>query len=738
MTFGNPLPWWALLSCTALAVLVAVRAYAGRHVPLTAPQRRGLVALRLGTLLLLLAFLMRPMVVGGPGRRSDAVVPVLVDVSRSMALAGEDGQSRLARAQAIVAKLEARLSARFQVDRLSFGEELAEVPAGDLEPVARLSDLSGALDAVRERYPGRTIAGVVVVSDGGDTAREEASGRRALEAPVYAVGVGSRRILRDREVASLSAGDAPLADSVVDLTARIVVHGSGGAPADVTVRENGRLIQVRSIVAREDGSPVTVVFPVSPGRDTATLYTVEVAETDGEITFDNNRRSVLVQPPGRRRRILLVEGQPGFEHSFLKRALAGDPGLDVDAVVRKGRTERGEATFYVQAAATRSAALVKGYPAARAALFGYDAIVLANVAADALTRDQQTLTTAFVSERGGGLLVMGGRSFDHQALLRTPLEDLVPVELTDRVGLAVPVARWSEADDDRLVLTPDGERHPVMQLGPTTEETRRRWREAPALAAAAPIGGPRPGATVLAESVGAGGVARPIVAVEPFGEGRTMAFAGEASWRWRMLLPGSNHLYETFWRQAVRWLAGSSPDPLTMTLPHDAIPGEEVSVGVRARDAEFMPVPGASILMTVAPPGEPARRVYVSPVDAASGQYAGRFRAETSGVYTVHLEARRGDVSLGETNGYVLVGGADAEMSDPRLNDGVLRRIATASGGALLEEGDLDRLADRLAARSPGWLPPAPRDLWHHAWSFLLIVGLLTAEWTLRRRWGLR
>jgi hypothetical protein len=33
---------------------------------------------------------------------------------------------------------------------------------------------------------------------------------------------------------------------------------------------------------------------------------------------------------------------------------------------------------------------------------------------------------------------------------------------------------------------------------------------------------------------------------------------------------------------------------------------------------------------------------------------------------------------------------------------------------------------------------PERRDLWHQAWAFALVVALLSAEWTLRRRWGLR
>ena len=96
---------------------------------------------------------------------------------------------------------------------------------------------------------------------------------------------------------------------------------------------------------------------------------------------ENNARSALVQPPARSRRVLLVEGAPGFEHSFLKRAWAADPGLEVDSVVRKGQNEQGRDTFYIQAAQSRSDALRNGYPPRPEDLFRYDALVLANVEA---------------------------------------------------------------------------------------------------------------------------------------------------------------------------------------------------------------------------------------------------------------------------------------------------------------------------------------------------------------------
>ncbi|MCA1561072.1 MAG: hypothetical protein LC804_12665 [Acidobacteria bacterium] len=340
-------------------------------------------------------------------------------------------------------------------------------------------------------------------------------------------------------------------------------------------------------------------------------------------------RSTLVQAPGRRRRVLLVEGAPGFEHSFLKRALSRDPGVEVDSVVRKGRNDRGRDTFYIQASGSRSAALADGFPNGRAHLFVYDAVALANLDGDSLAAPQLALAEAFVSVRGGGLLVLGARSFAHGGLLGTPLEDVLPVELTNRSGSAVRTSMTSSREANKLLLTPEGETHPVMQLAPTSEESRKRWSAAPPLAASATLGGPRPGAQVLAVAAGPDG-ARPIVAVQR------------------------------------------------------------------------------------------------------------SFRPDQRGMHRLSVEARKGSATLGAVETFMLVGGADQELADPRLNEEVLRRIAAATGGQLVDAAEAGQIAGRLAARATDRAPAIQRDLWHNAWSFLAIVVLLSGEWILRRRWGLR
>ena len=159
------------------------------------------------------------------------------------------------------------------------------------------------------------------------------------------------------------AGRPAAAGSAIDLALFTVGHGFDAEPFDVRVLEDGRVIRVVTVDPPGDGAVTRTVVPVSPRREGATLYTVEIPADESELVAANNARSVLVPPPARPRRVLLVEGGPGYEHSFLKRVWLADPGLTLDAVVRKGLNERGEQTFYVQ-----------GDPARTAALAAYDAV----------------------------------------------------------------------------------------------------------------------------------------------------------------------------------------------------------------------------------------------------------------------------------------------------------------------------------------------------------------------------
>ena len=704
MRFASPFPWWLVVGLVAAAAVAAYRAYARPIIPLSVPRRGVLMGLRFAAFLVLLLLLAQPVRLERAAA-TDTVVPVLLDRSRSMAIADVAGGSRMDAAVALIRdRIIPAIGDEFQIEVWGFGETLALVDLASVRAEARRSDLRAALDAVQTHYTDRSVAGIVVVSDGGDTG---GAAPPWTGLPVFTVGVGAPAVSRDREVLDLTAGQAVVAESVVDLSISVVGHGFGLEPFEVRVLEDGRLLRVLQVTPPADGAVVRDVVPVSPKSETATLYTVEIPLDPTELVSGNNARSVLVQPAGRPRRVLLVEGAPGYEHSFLKRALHDDPGIVVDAVVQKGHNERGEPTFYIQGAAERTRALASGYPTTREALFAYDAVILANVEVGLLRPAQIEMTVAFVAERGGGLLVMGARSFG------TPLETLLPLMLRDRGGAGGVGLPDRAGTSHRIALTADGETHPIMRLGGSVAETRSRWDVAPALGNIIPLGPPRPGATVLATTTGEAAAARPLIAIQRFGRGRTMLFAGEASWRWKMLLPSTDQTFDMFWKQTARWLGAEAPEPVMLRVEGGRAEGDTLHIDVVVADAVFAPVIDADVRVRVTDPHGDTREVSATLVAGGTGRYVAEVEPTRRGVYRVTAVADRGAGELGRAVTAVLVGGADLELADPRRQDAVLRRVAEASGGRLLDAARIDELVGALRAKAALGPPDGARSVGH-------------------------
>jgi len=140
----------------------------------------------------------------------------------------------------------------------------------------------------------------------------------------------------------------------------------------------------------------------------------------------------------------------------------------------------------------------------------------------------------------------------------------------------------------------------------------------------------------------------------------------------------------------------------------------------------------------VTSPSGRVENLRADPLPEKGGSFRAAVRAPEPGIYRVSVDARQGPASLGSSLGTMLVGGVDPEMTDPRLNEDTLQRVARASGGAVINPGETSALLARLDESAPAAVLALRKDLWHTGWSFAILAGLLAAEWLTRRRWGLR
>src|SRR4051794_19926187 len=128
MHFAHPLPWWLAIALAAAVAGAVFAQYRRPLTPLTIAQRTVLVALRVLTLAAIVLFLFRPIVILPPESSRDAIVPILVDASRSMRIDDADGTSRIARAATLVkGELLPALRGRFSTEVFTVGDGVTRI-----------------------------------------------------------------------------------------------------------------------------------------------------------------------------------------------------------------------------------------------------------------------------------------------------------------------------------------------------------------------------------------------------------------------------------------------------------------------------------------------------------------------------------------------------------------------------------------------------------------------------------
>ena len=707
-------------------------------------DRVVLTLLRAAALALLLACLLRPVLVLAAAVPQRNTVAVLVDDSRSMRIADEGGRPRgeFVRTSlgAADATLVRALADRFTLRFYSFSSAPERVPdAAALPFTGTHTRIGAALDRVRQELADVPLAGVVLVSDGADNAGATLAAPllalRARHVPVFTVGVGSERLARDIEVSRVEAPRTALKGSSLDVDVTLTHSGFAGEKVQLVVEDAGRIVTTRDVTLPASGAapPVRVQVPATEGG--ARLFRFRVAPRDGEVVAENNERQALVTVRDRRERILYFEGEPRFEAKFLRRAVADDPNLQLVVLQRTADNK------FLRLGVEDSLALAGGFPTSREELFSYRAIVLGSVEASYFTADQLRMLADFVGERGGGLLVLGGRrAFAEGGYAGTPLAEVIPVEL-DRT-LAGDTTFFVEL---AVRPTPAGATHAALQFG-SERESADRWKTLPPLTAVNIVRRAKPGATVLltgtpADGNAGGSGARQIVfAYQRYGRGKAAAFAVQDSWLWQMhaSIPVQDMTHELLWRQTLRWLVNGVPERAEVVAAVDRpAPGEATTLRAMVRDSVYRGVNGARVVAHVTAPSGARQEVPMEWSVDADGEYRASFTPAENGMHEVAVEAHAaGDVT--ESDAVFL------DAAEPRdeyfaagMRAPLLRRIAAETGGRFYTPATVSALPEDLRFARSGVTTTERRDLWDMPAIFLLLLGLVGAEWGYRRARGL-
>ena len=735
----------SLTAAAAVAVVMigAVVTYRGVRVKRSVRDRVVLTTLRLLALALVLFCLFRPTLVVRAAVNQQNVVAVLLDDSRSMQIPDFNGRPRAdyVREQfaAPDSPLLRALSERFLVRTFRFSST-----AGRADSVSALTyqgtqtKLGTALDGVREELAGLPVSGVVVVSDGADTSEaaigDALLGLKAEKLPVFTVGVGSAQLARDLQIDRVNVPRSVLKDASLMVNVIVTQSGYAGRTVTVDVEDDGRIVGTQQVRLPADGSPATARVRAVATESGPRVFKFRVQQQPDEVVAENNVREALVEVRDRREKVLYFEGEPRFEMKFLRRAVQEDQNVEVIALQRTADNK------FLRLFVTEPddpEELVGGFPKTREELFSYRALVLGSVEAGIFSGDQLQMIADFVDRRGGALLMLGGaRSFGEGGYGGTPVADALPLAIASgtRASDPAPLARL------HVQPTREGQAHAVTQVADTEAASAARWKDLPPVTSVnAPLQG-KPGATVLLTGTDEGGRARPVLAWQPFGRGKTVALALQDTWQWQMHASISleDQTHENLWRQMMRWLVDGVPGVVEVRTTTDRVePGEAVTVEADIVDAAFVELNDAGVVAQVTRPGGGTINVPLAWTGERDGQYRGTFVTTEPGSYEIAVDSTKDGKAVGSGVAYLRVGPSDAEFFDPTMHEPPLRRISDETGGRFYTPGNAGGMAEDIRYAGRGVTSVEERELWNMPIVLIALVGLVCAEWGYRRLVGL-
>jgi uncharacterized membrane protein len=729
-------PWPAAVALVLGALAVAgsyARARGG-----SAADRATLAAVRTAALALVLFCLSRPALVLSTVVPQQSFLGVLVDDSESMKIA-DDGEARGAFATRTFgpgSALTRALALRYKLRYFRFSEAADRLPqVADLSFGGHRTSLAHALERADQELSSVPLAGLVLVTDGADNGETEPGlllpRLRARSVPVFTVGLGRERFARDIELTRVDLPRTVLKGTSVTAEVRVTQRGLGGQKVRLDVEDSGRLLQSQDVTLPADGEAGVARVHLTASEAGPRTLSFRIAAQPGEPIAENNRQDVPIEVLDRREKILYLEGEPRFELKFIRRAVAEDRNLQVVCL------QRTSANKFLRLDVDDADELAAGFPKTREELFRYRGLVLGSVEASFFTADQLRMIAEFVSQRGGGLLTLGGRnSFAQGGYAPTPLAEVLPVVLEDTREAKEPFF-----GEIKVEPTPLGMSNGVTQLAATEDESAQRWKKLPPLSTLNPLRRTRPGAVSLLLGRGEGfGAPQVVLAYQRYGAGKSLAFTVDDSWLWQMHadMPLEDMTHENLWRQLLRWLVSGVPGEVTASVSEPRTsPGSAVTLQATVTDASFLKVDDADVVAHVKEPSGTERTVSLEWSVGKDGEYSARFSPADKGDYEVRIEATRAGKVLGADTVQVQAAVLDTEYFGAEMRRPLLERIAQETGGRFYTAQTVRSLPEDIRYGGGGATVQETRPLWDMPALFLAIIGLVSGEWAYRKRRGL-
>ncbi len=760
-------PVWLALLVTAATMAGLLWSYRREGAQLSPGRRLLLMGLRFAAIAVALGLWTQPtLMVARSGLPS---VVVLFDTSASMSLRDGDGSTALSQSTGLsaprrwdrVLNAVTREDARFLRDLaernplrlyqfsttsspLSAGKSPAVLPATEaisslklLEPIGTSTRPAEGVRQILAELRGMPPAALIVLTDG--IASESEADRLSTVADLvrrrgtslFVVPVGTSEPTKDLQLFDVVMDEVAFVGDPVIVSGKLRATGLENRNATLRVTVEGESAPLaEQVVPMRDGEAATKFeLSLSTAEPAELDLLIEVVPSPGESDLENNRERRHLSVRQERLNVLLLESAPRYEFRYLKQWLERDSSvvlqtLLVDADPEYAREDRTAVGYF---------------PVQKEDLWRYDVVILGDVSPADFGGSAAEWLTEFVRDKGGGLLLVAGPRHNPQSFSGTPLESLLPFPFD---AIDADAFSKSNTDEYRPRLTLDGQKGvPMFRFADNELASLETWNSLPGFYGLLPIQQLKPGVRVLAEHPYAPAKEGrlPVFLLQQIGAGKVLFHATDELWRWRFRT--GDTYFGKYWGQAIRFLSrarilGKDRSAELLVDRQSYVVGEPVLLRVRFLDDRLAPTQNDGVAVVFERTGAGRREVTLSRLPYLPTVFEAQVTGLTEGTYHAWMARPSFEVAPPTTD--FRIDSLQRETRRRAVDRTDLELAAKSSGGSLVELEDLSGLPARIPQ---GRLVPMEQGrsipLWSRFEPLLLLIGLLTSEWILRRRWRL-
>jgi len=684
-------PFWFIILCLlAGSGYATLQYYRDKGNDFTVTVTRILALLR-GTAVTLIAFLLLSPLLRSTSRHTEKPIVLLaLDNSGSIVL---NKDSSYYRNQFAVnfSKLAERLSKKYEVKTYTFGDQLSQGYIPTFQE--KQTDMAGLFTEIKDRYSNRNLAALILAGDG--IYNQGADPLYASDdAPysIYTVALGDTAPQKDIFIRRVNYNRIAFLGNDFPLEITVAAHKSAGTQCKISVSSGEQQFYTESFLIGDQNYSHTFTTKLTASKPGLQRYRISVSAVNGELSTANNFQEIFVEVLDGRQKILLLQAAPHPDIAALKQAIEKNKNYSVENFMLSDFN---------------------------GSVASYSLVILHQI--PSLSDVGFQVTSQLKSSTVPVLYIIGAQSN-------------IPAYNSLMTGLMIPQSATS-LNEATAIMNPD------FSLFSLATEIEHMIPDFPPLHV--PFSQYKPGTAsqvLLYQKIGNVNTQIPLILFNLGVDRKSATITGEGIWRWRManyIKAGNQEVFDEFFSRIIQYLAvKEDKSQFRVMLKNNFSENEPVEIDAELYNDSYQLVNAPEVNFVI--------------TDAEKKNFPFTFSRTSNAYYLNAGNLPPGDYSYKATTNYggkafqksgmFTVMALNVEAMNTVADHLLLNNMAARHKGKMVYPEQLDQIEQLLAGRDDlktvVYTQKRYTDLVSYLPVLLLLLGLLSAEWFIRKRNG--